>query len=449
MADWRVVRTRTGTVEPALVDATLTDAYNRFARSATLTLRDPDSTKASEYDTFEPARVDVKPSNRDTWIQRLAGFSVNPQRTGPRELTVEVLSHDFWLRRRPVFRTVSNAKISTVLENLVKDLTPLTWSSQFVTVQNDRTVSREWRGERLDEVIQELSSISADEQFGAKTIRDPPDQLVWGEDPGHWGDPELNGGGVWGDDALRDEVVFFFEPAGADPAPRDFTEGKYTYARFEEDGKQQVNRVTLFYGASGSRASVQVDDREAQKDLADKNGVSSPVVIEVTRTFEEIDNEEAAERKARQILNEGLTIQTGTLQTWAGWDLRPGQVSRVEASKWGVDADFRIAEIEHQRNGQTQLILAENTEGVVDVLVGLSNEITRVDSRAADPTTTATQFLDSEIPVEIQLSLTMDKIPIPDEQLVWGENKGAWGDPDVGGGKWGDNSGDKEELVSI
>lgn len=448
MAEWRAVRTRTGTVENSLLDVEITDAFNRFARSATLTILDPDGTKASDYDNFEPVRVDVKPNNRDTFIKRLPGFAVNPRRTGPRELTVEVLSHDFWLRRRPVFRTVSGQNISTVLENLIKDLTPLTWSSQFVSVKNDRQISREWKGQRLDEVINELASISADEQFGAQIVRDPPNQLVWGPDPADWGDPDV-GGGVWGDDALSDEIVFFFEPAGGTPAPRDYTEGKYVDATFEEDGKQEVNRVTVYYGSGSNQASVQVDDREAQKDLADKNGVADPVVIEATRTYEEIDNEEAAERKARQLLAEGTTIQTGTLETWGGYDLEAGQVTRVVASKWGVDADFRIAENTHHRNGQTTLKLAENTEGVVDVLVNLSTEITRVDSRAADPTTTATQFLDAEIPVEVDVSLTVDKIPIPDEELRWGDTKGAWGDPDVGGGLWGDNSGDKEQVVSV
>ncbi|MFC7196964.1 hypothetical protein ACFQL4_23750 [Halosimplex aquaticum] len=141
-------------------------------------------------------------------------------------------------------------------------------------------------------------------------------------------------------------------------------------------------------------------------------------------------------------------VQTGSLTTWEAFGLRPGDVTHVVAPDQGVDRDFRIAEVTYRwADDETAVQLAENTGGVVDTLVSLSNEVTRIDSRAADEDATITQFVEFDRALGVDLELTAYRRTVPDDQLLLGTTKGGWGDPRVGGGRWGDQRGEPEQLL--
>lgn len=399
-------------VDDSLLDVEVTDAFNRFARQATAVLDDPYGDKDDAYQRPTPVDLEVRWGDDETYRRRFGGFVVNPT-SAQNRTELEILSHDFWLRKRQVFRSFSGVAIDDVLQDLIVDLTPLDWVDANVAVVQNETITRDWKGERLDEVVAELAAISADEEFGA-----------------------------------NDAGEFFFRPRETESASRDFGAPEHLDADFSADAKREVNRVTLYYGEGDNTGAVAVQDRASQKDLARELDRPRPVVIGITKSFPEIGEEEAAERKARQILNDRSVLQTGSLTTWEAFDVEPGEVTHVVAPEHDVDRDFRIAEITYRwRDDETKIQLAENTGGVVDTLVSLSNEVSRIDNRAADESATITQFLEFEQPLGIDLQLEAYKRTVPDDQLLFGSHKGGWGDTRTGGGLWGDQRGQREQLI--
>ncbi len=411
--EWRLLRVSDGVYDPDLLDVSVTDAFNRFARQATVTLDDPDGDKPKTYRRPTQVDLEVRWGGVDAaFVRRFGGFVVNPK-SESEQTELEVLSHDFWLRKRQVFQSYTDTAISDILNDLVVELTPLDWAPGNVTVVNDDQIDRDWKGERLDEVVSELASISADEEFGA-----------------------------------NDAGEFFFRPKETDAAPRNFTPGSYADADFEEDAKREVNEVTVYYGEGNDTGAVSVQDLASQKELADELGRPRPVVVGVTKAFPEITTEEAAERKARKLLDDRSVVQTGTLSTWEAFDVDPGDVTRVVVPEQAVDRDFRVAEISYAwTDDETELKLAENTDGVLDTLVSLSNEVSRLDSRAADESATITEFVDLAQAVGVEFELAAYKRTVPDDQLLFGATRGGWGDPAVGGGRWGDRRGSRQEIV--
>ncbi|NEU57108.1 hypothetical protein [Halorussus sp. MSC15.2] len=412
--EWRLRRVNDGTVDDALLDVEVTDAYNRFARQATAILDDPDGVKSGAYPQPTPVELDVRRDD-GAFVQRFGGFVINTT-TEQDATTLEILSHDFWLRKRQVFRSFAGDSIAAVLKLLITDLTPLNWANGAeVEIANEQPVERDWKGERLDEVVAELAAKSAGEDFGA-----------------------------------TDEGVFYFRPrdSTANEAPRTFPPGEYDEANFSEDGKREVNKVTLYYGEGSNTGAVAVQDRGSQQRLADELGRSEPVVVGETKTYPEIADEKTAEQKARQILNDRSAVQTGTLKTWEAFEVTPGDVTSVVVPEQGVNRDFRVAEVTYKwRDDRTEIKLAENSDGVLDTLVSLSQEVSRLDSRAADESATITQIVDLAEQAGVEFDLTAYKRSVPDDQLLFGQLKGGWGDPRSGGGRWGDQRGPREEIA--
>lgn len=373
-------------------DCTL--AYNRFARSAEVELDDPDGVIPDEYPRPTPVELEVKRDIDDEYSRRFGGFVNNPK-SEQNTATLELLSHDAWIRSRDVYKSYSSTPISTILNDLITDLTPLTWDASRVNVYDDVSVDVSWSGTPLDKVVEELASYSNDELFGA-----------------------------------TDDMVFFFEQRDSNRAPRDFTQGQYfaDSVEFEEDGSAELNEVTVYYGGNPASDAVVVDDASAKKSLADELGADRPVVISTSKTFTEITTEQAARRKGREILSGASAIQTGELKTWEAFGVDPGDVTRVQVPEQSIDAEFRVAEISHAwGDDETQIKLAENEQGVVDALVELSDEVSRVEARAADNNATITRFTTFDLPFAVEFDVQAYKRTVPDDQLLFGTSKGAWG----------------------
>jgi len=410
---WRLLDVNAGEYDDRLVDVPeCTDAYNRFARRAVAELDDPDGTVPTEYPRPTKVELEVKRNVDNSFSRRFGGFVAghNSTRQGTE---LEILSHDQWIKRaEAVFRSYTDTAISTIITDLIDAKTPL--SIDEVSVVNDQSITRDYGGETLESVLDELAAISAGEEYGA-----------------------------------TDTAAFFFRPREERSSPRDFTPGEYLDVEFEEDGKREANQVTIYYGGSDGSA-IQVNDPASQKELQDELGTDDPVVIPApSKSYPEITTEAAAERKGNQILNDRSTIQTGELSTWEAFDVRPGDVTRVVDPEQDVDADFRVAEISYSwRSDETAVVVAENKPGVVDQLVAQSEEIQRLDNRAANSDATITRFENLSHEFFQDFELTVLKRTIPDDQFLWGELAGGWGDPRAGGGRWGDRRETDEEVLS-
>lgn len=395
-----------------VLDCTL--SYNRFARSAEVELDDPDGTVPAEYPRPTPVELYVKRDIDDEYSRRFGGYVSNPKRH-QNTTTLKLLSHDTWIRSRDVYREFTSTAISAILEELITDLTPLTWDASRVDVYDDAVVDVSWSGVPLDKVVEQLAAYSNDEIFGA-----------------------------------TDGMVFFFEQRDSNRSPRDFTAGEYfaDSVEFEEDGTAELNEVTVYYGGNPASDAVVVSDAAAQKSLQDELDADRPVVISTSKTYTEITAEEQARRKGREILSGASEILTGEMTTWEAFNVDPGDVARVQIPDQSIDDEFRVAEISHSwGDDETDLVLAENSEGVVDTLVELSDEVSRVEARAADNNATITRFSTFNIPFVVEWELDAYKRTVPDDQLLFGETKGGWGDTRTGGGLWGDQRSGREKLL--
>lgn len=410
---WRLENVTDGSYDGRLLDVPeCTLAYNRFARSAKALLDDPDGVVRTEYPRGAPVDLEVKRDIDDGYSTRFGGF-VNGYEQEQNTTTLKLLSHDAWIRAREVYREYTDTAISVILEDLITSLTPLTWDAARVDVYDDVVLDAEWSGESLDKVVEELADNSNDEIFGA-----------------------------------TNDMVFFFEQRDSNRSPRDFGVGQHTDAKFEKDGSAELNEVTVYYGGDPADQAVVVEDATAQKELGDQLGSDKPVTISDSKTYTEISTEPAARRKGKQILSGATAIQTGEITTWEAFEVDPGDVARVAVPEQNINGEYRVAEITHAwQDDETTVKLAENEQGVVDTLVELSDEVSRVEARPASNTPTITRFTTLGMPFEVQLEIAAYKRTMGDDALVFGEQYGGWGDERVGGGRWGDQRGERQQIL--
>jgi len=384
--DWKVYRFSGGSyVEDSdIYDLSMTDAYNRFARQARLKFFDFSGTKPNNYPKGTRIKIDVKPEgSTESYFTRFGGFVVGYDSEEHFTL-MDVYSHDFWLRQRAVFESFSGATLSGIVSGVVNEYTPLTYDTSKINIVNNISgVTREWRGERVDIVLNEISQMSAGEYYGA-----------------------------------NDSGVFFFKQRDTTHASKDFS-GTSTFhnLKFEEMADRDLNRVRVYYGEWTESGVVTVENKQDQKDLQDVTGSPRPVIREDSFDHPEISNEDAARRKGRSYIEGTIGIKRGEMKTWESYDITPGEVTTVQSPDHDMSdgTDFRIASIEYEwLADETSIKLAEDKEGVIDVLVDLQPEVTRVDLKNIDSDLTPTRVnaLEEDVDMDISLSLYKESVDL-------------------------------------
>jgi len=294
---------------------------------------------------------------------------------------------------------------TAILHDLITTLTPLTWSDDAVTISKNSPTDRTWKGQKLDEVIAELLT---DEEFGA-----------------------------------TDAGLFYVHQPNTSRSPRDFGEGEWSEADFDEDGKSEVNKITIYWGSGSTTGIVSVQNSSSQIALQQALGASVPVVIEDVCTYTEITSEPEARVKAQSILDHCEVIQTGSLKTWGGFAIRPGDVCHVTVQDQQVDDDFRVAAIEYDMMGDTTITLAENSEGVVDVLVELSDKVSRIEAANADTDAVLVEYITAKETIDIIETVNIFTRLVPATMFTLGKNRGNLG----AGSNIGDSRGERIEVT--
>lgn len=409
--EWRLIKADT-TEEEDFLDATVVKAFNRFANRATAIIMDIDGTKALTYVKGYLVEIQAHPGGTADWETLIGGFVVDIIRHTD-TLEIHILSHDFWLRKRSVFKSYTNQYISYILQDLIDDLTPLDWDAGLVSILNDQQITRTWKGEKLDVVIKELSTLSGNEEYGALSNR-----------------------------------KFFFREQETVAADRNFDDGEYSEAEWPERKQEEANKVTIYYGQTGSTGIVTVQDLAKQAELQALIGASSPVVIEMVANYPEVDNEDAARAKGQALLDAKNLPLIGRLFSWDGYELTPGETTSVVDPDSDIDDSFRIASLEYSYlNAETIVTVVEDYEGVLDTLVRVNEEVVRIDMKEADITATVVETISIDQPYGIAVTVKAYKQTVPDTMFIYGEQKGGLGDPAVGGGYLGDSRGSREELL--
>jgi hypothetical protein len=403
MTEWRVERNNTEFVDN-LFDVEVTDALNRFGRHAIAYI---DDSAGEKFDKFpRGTRVDFEYSTDggSTFQNRFSGYVVETteaNRSGADALEVEAYSFDHFLRRNTNERDLSGKTISTALQELIQDFTPVTYDASLVTVENDETLNRGFRGDKVDTIIDTLSSKSTNEEFG-----------------------------------VNDAIEFFFRPRETEKAPRSIDNTQWLDYDLPEKGKEAVNEVKVFYN-DGNDAVI-VDDGNDKQELENTLNTPKPVTLESELQFNDITTQEAAKEKAEQVLNERATTLTGTVTTFDLFDASPGDVIDVEIVERGLDSEFRIAAIEYRWGpDETILTIRENKGGQTDKLVRLVDRLDRVELRTADRDAVATRFLEpgtTEIDFEVTVDVVIRRSSNARFQPGFGRDTIGFGREDLGFG---------------
>lgn len=403
MTQWRLIHIPTSEEQDNVINFILKDTFNRFARECVVEIYDPQTLIPAKYPKGTRIELQYKPTGETAYISRFGGFVVD-FKVDSNSTILSILSHDIWLRKRIVFKNYENEYLSDIIEDLITTLTPIDYDPSLITIVNDIQISRRWQGEPLDEVLLEISSISGFEEFGA-----------------------------------TDDRRFYFRPQQVQSAPYNYTEGNYSHTEFERSTRQEINKVTIYYDRDENRRAVSVQDLVAQQEYADKIGSDDPVVLERVRAYPEITDEDSAIRKAERILKGDESVLIGTVHTWGSEGHKPGDIVRVIDPDVGINENFRIAYIKYDINGNVEVRLAENVDEVVDILISLNEEKTRIDVRDVDVEVSPTEVIDLSLNYKIKATVNIYKLTTPDDAFIWGELFGGWGDPEIGGGLWGDN----------
>jgi len=415
---WRARRQPSGTTDADLFDVHVTEAFNRFASKTKAQFFDVTGAKKTDYERGQRVEFEVSDDGGSTWTRRFAGFVQNNREKTSGGIDVfecDVVGYDHLLRRRGVFKTYTSMTVSAILQDLVTNFTAVNWIASNVTVQNDVTITHEFQGEKVDEAISFLASQSASEEYG-----------------------------------VNNDFEFFFRERETTRSPSDILDGDWTDYDLPEKGMRAINQVRLFYGQSGSKASVFVEDRAAQLALQTKLNAPRRVVVGEEVTYTSISSESAAYAKAEQLLGEHSPKLSGTVTTFGRYGMSAGDVFRLQISEKNLDGSFRIAQIEHKwgpRKDETDVTITANIGNTEHRLANLSDSVNRVSNRAADPSATFTRFLELGIPLEIALTLSVTKRTVPDDAFVFGDVKGGFGEPGVGGGLLGDQRGAPQQLI--
>lgn len=346
--EWKLQRDK-DVFEADLFDVEVVDTANPFGNYAVAYI---DDTEGDAFDNYpRGTRVDIYYNDGSSQKIRFSGYVVERREGtigGADTLEVECYSFDQFLRRNTVSTDLSGQTIESALESIITDDTPVDWVASNVTVGDSQTLTQSYRGDKVENAIQNIAAKSSDEAFG-----------------------------------VNRDIEFFFEPRDADPAPRDIDNTQWLNYDIPERGKGSVNQVTVFYD-SGNK-SVTVDDGGDKLDLQNSLGTNDPITFaeEVNRpNITDIDDARAV---ASQILGEREPTLTGTVTTFDLFDAEPGDVLNIRIVPRGIDNEFRIAEIEYSwRDASTTLTIVEKRGNQDDLLVSLSDTLKRTEMRTAD-----------------------------------------------------------------
>lgn len=408
---WSVTVGEPARTEREVTDVYMKDAFNRFAREADVEVYDPDGSIISKFPRQTPVVMYYSPNPEAPWTLRFGGF-VSEIKTDEDFTNVQVLGHDFWLRKAPdLFKSYSSDTVKFALEDIVTRLTPIKWVEDNIDLNRNPTFTRNFKGDSLEDAISEFDAIAG-------------------------------GNHEWG---VNDKREFFFRQREQSSADVTLSKDNYLEAEFDDDTKRDVNDVTIYFGEGNNTDSIRVQDREQQKQLAEKINSDNPVKVSLTKSYPEIESKESARNKAEAIIESRSRIKSGDIKSWAKVNNFPGEVVSVSADDQDNSGSFRIAEVEHTwSKDETKFKVAENIRGVEDELVNLSDEVKRIDNRAADKNATVTEYFSFTQDLGLKQHVKVYERSINDT--------GIYGHPQdknsaYGEAKYGDRKGSKTKLI--
>lgn len=342
---WRIIYDG-DQLESDLYDVEVVDTANPFGNYAIAYIDDFTGSKFDIYSRGTQVEFQVSTDGGINYSTRFIGFVVESReldQQGADALEVECFSFDQFLRKDTVSNDQSGKTISTALQDIINTDTPVDFVASNVTVEDDLTLETSYRGDKVENVLQELRGKSANERFG-----------------------------------VNNDLEFFFQPQETNTAPRDIDNTQWFDYDIPEEGKRAVNEVTVYFDSGNE--SVTVDDGSDKLALQDSIGTNDPISFATEVSRPDVTTVDAARDIGKNILNNRATTLTGTVTTFGLESAEPGEVLGVTITERGIDTDFQIAELKYRwGRGTTTLTIVEKRGDQADLLVNLSDTLKRVE----------------------------------------------------------------------
>lgn len=372
---WRISKDGGTTYEPDLFDVEITDTANPFGNYAVAYLDDTEGDKFDKYPRGTRVDFEVSYNAGTTFFERFAGFVVERRETdenGADTLEVECYSFDQLLRRGTVSRDTSGQSIAAALKQIIQEDTALTWNADLVNVVDDQQLTRNFRGEKVENAIQSLAQKSANEQFGVSS-----------------------------------EVEFYFRIEEFAPAPRDIDNSQWLHYDIPERGKRSINEVTVWF--AGGEESVTIADGGDKQELQDSIGTADPITFSQEVTREDITDIDNARDVAESILNKKAPLLTGTVTTYGLLSTAPGDVVNIEIVPRGINEEFRIAEVKYKwGTDETILTIVEKRGNNDDWKKAVTDDLSRVEMRPANRDAINNRVTNTNVAAVISTSGTVE-----------------------------------------
>ena len=332
--------------EDETLDVYIRESVEKLTQEARITLFDPDGSAKGDLNFGDS--IGIFHVAAEYWRGMVTG-----DRSEGGKTIIEANSFDYFLRNPATLR-YEDTLISDIIEDVVKNHTPINYDETEIDVQDDHQVTVEVRGEPLKELMDKLTRLSGGEAYGVSNR------------------PNVN--------------TFYFKPRGADSAPFDLVPSRYYKSTFEEDDRREVNTVVIYYGESDDRDKYVLRDDTAisslDAKLPDTDG--DPELI-LSQYRPEIHTESEAATHAETVMDRFSEVQFGTIELQGGFDLQVGQEAKVEDPRSGIDDHYRIWEIE-RRYTRTTVKVAEAVDGILHTLSRGTEERRRAEhQRVGDP----------------------------------------------------------------
>jgi hypothetical protein len=334
-------------IEGNLFDVEVVDTANPFGSYSVGYI---DDQEGSVFDTYpRGTRVDVYVDvGGGDYELRFVGFVVERRTTeeqGADTLEVESYTFDQFLRRGTVSQSTNGQLISDALEDIITIDTPVDYNAAQVSVGEDVELTRNYRGEKVENALQSLRQKSVNEEFGVDETNE-----------------------------------FYWRPSESTNAPKDLGDADIFAYDIPERGKRSVNEVTVFY--AGGDKSVTVDNGADKEQLQSNIGTADPVTLSEEIQRHSITNLDDAIDAGNRYLNQRKPLLTGTVTTFGLEGARPGDVINIQYTPRGLDTEFRIAELEYLwGRAETRLTIVEKRGQQDDLLVNLSDSVKRLGER--------------------------------------------------------------------
>lgn len=300
---WYILTGAEGSETPqgGLITWDLIDSMNLFESFGEFMLDDRDGDLKATYTEYK--RVSFRYHDGTEWILRLVQmvFDTDNQGKNSPTLLVKTAGFDNWLRMRKGSMKYDHATVTVkeMLQSLIILYTPIKWVDANIDLSNNVAgISINLQGVPVDELITELLTYSADEEFGVNK-----DQEFW----------------------VRQRATTH---DGTNDAPVDFDDNNWDDYDLEEIASEKANRAVVFYGADLDNIA-QYDDTTDQTNLQTAIASEQPVVLEKEISMSDIADATLAGQIAENSVKRAEKYKRLTIYTWNCEDCEPGMITEV------------------------------------------------------------------------------------------------------------------------